>query len=285
MQKTSSNTSSPNSSWKAVGSPPRGPGTRPSLAQTSNITSKSSDHIPLDHTFGRLQDYAFPPVRKNSANAAAAVAPPPPWAPVSLPTPSSSVSSTTATGATSATASFFQPHERRQSLVSDYPDIASVPMLPEVSTEPFFREYRSMSYSVDHDDYFNRGIPRHSMTMHKEEDEDELLSAALDNEMLAAAQLRARSKSSAAAFDIWHPNHPSSDDPQSWRMAQLANHRRSSVTATQSYLGSLYTAPYLSAGDQDRLNAVRRFSLSPIPDSANSRLHTAASAAAPMDGR
>lgn len=274
MAQTSSTAESPNPSWKAVGSPTphsmaAASGRRGSLLSYSNGLDRTptSCTMQTDHPLVRLQDYAFPPIRRNSA-VSGAMPPPAPWVAVTLPTPSSSISTSSATA--SGGSSFFPSKEqRRTSLVGEYPDIASVPMLPEVSPEPFFREYRSMSYSVDtldKDDFlFYRFKPQkqqHLGIMHEErDDDDDLLSAAMDEEMLAAAQLRARSKSSAAAFDIWHPT---SDDSRSWRMAQLAaaSRRRSSVTTTQSGYQALYPPPTTSYAP----STDRRFSLSPMPE-------------------
>lgn len=301
MQSSSSSGSSTHSDWKAVGSPPRQgvSGVQGGMLQqqqpnniglSSNNTTAATATPDHHHTSMSWlqQDYAFPPVRRNSAvsssasTAAAAAAPP--WAnAMTLPTPSSSIS-------TSSGAALFDHHHRRRSSIAtpnDYPDIASVPMLPEVSTEPYFREYRSMSFSIDasndrdeipppHHQHHPR-FPSHQQlgTMHEEEDDIEeeelLMSAAMDDEMLAQAQLRARSKSSAAAFNIWHPSH-ATEDTRSWmRFTQ----RRSSVAhaaPTPSYHPSIYSplpAPsssLLSNGDRERLAGLRRFSLSPMPE-------------------
>ncbi|KAI7880628.1 PSP1-domain-containing protein [Lichtheimia hyalospora FSU 10163] len=297
------------SDWKAVGSPPRQgandsgvhsgmlqPPPPNSIAFTPNNTTAASATPDHHHTSMSWlqQDYAFPPIRRNSAistsastavTATATAAPP--WAnAMTLPTPSSSISTCSGTA-------LFDHHRRRSSIATthDYPDIASVPMLPEVSTEPYFREYRSMSFSMDasndrdeipappphHHHQHHPRFPSHQQlgTMHEEEDdiqeEELLMSAAMDDEMLAQAQLRARSKSSAAAFNIWHPSH-ATEDTRSWmRFTQ----RRSSVAhaaPTPSYHPSVYSplpAPsssLLSNGDREHLAGLRRFSLSPMPE-------------------
>ncbi|KAJ8663802.1 hypothetical protein O0I10_000076 [Lichtheimia ornata] len=300
---SSSSGSSTHSDWKAVGSPPRqgASGVQGGMLQqqqpnniglSSNNTTAATATPDHHHTSMSWlqQDYAFPPVRRNSAvSSSASTAAAPPWAnAMTLPTPSSSIS--TSSGAAALFDHHHHHHHRRRSSIAtpnDYPDIASVPMLPEVSTEPYFREYRSMSFSIDasndrdeipppHHQHHPR-FPSHQQlgTMHEEEDdiEDEelLMSAAMDDEMLAQAQLRARSKSSAAAFNIWHPSH-ATEDTRSWmRFTQ----RRSSVAhaaPTPSYHPSIYSplpAPsssLLSNGDRERLAGLRRFSLSPMPE-------------------
>lgn len=310
MQSSSSGTST-HSDWKAVGSPPRQGVTTTAASgmlqqqqqqqQSNNIGFASNNTTAAtatpDHHHTSMswlqQDYAFPPVRRNSAvsTSASTAAAAPPWAnTMTLPTPSSSISTCSGT----ALFDHHHHHRRRSSIATpnDYPDIASVPMLPEVSTEPYFREYRSMSFSMDasndrdeipptyhhHHQQQHPRFPSHQQlgTMHEEEgdmeDEELLMTAAMDDEMLAQAQLRARSKSSAAAFNIWHPSHTTTEDTRSWmRFTQ----RRSSVAhaaPTPSYHPSVYSplpAPsssLLSNGDRERLAGLRRFSLSPMPE-------------------
>ncbi|KAI9275534.1 PSP1 C-terminal conserved region-domain-containing protein [Phascolomyces articulosus] len=321
-----------------------------------NGNGASSDHQHQQHHHSSTsssslnwlqQDYAFPPIRRNSAVSTAAAVQPLPAAPWATSTTTNNNTSTTTTTTTLPTPSssistssnvFFPPttlSDGRRSSFIEYPDIASVPMLPEVSTEPFFREHRSMSYSIDNSthhpttDFNNSRFAQHLVTMHEEEDDDDmiqpldsmtyknnnnnnnnnsmihnihnnnnddLMPSAMDDEMLAAAQLRARSKSSAAAFDIWHPAHPSSEDSWTGAAARLASQRRSSVAHAPpsfhhhhhqqqqqlhhhhhhpSSLGSMYSPPppppssssFMSNGDRERLASLRRFSLSPMPDS------------------
>ncbi|KAI9316655.1 hypothetical protein BX666DRAFT_181971 [Dichotomocladium elegans] len=295
------------SDWKAVGSPPRQGGLQGILTQTGgggggfspNTTAgaaAATDHPSMSWLH---QDYAFPPISRNSAvsTATAATSAPAPWATaMTLPTPSASVS------VSHQTNTFFQqqqqqqhpqtdPHPRRSSII-EYPDIASVPMLPEVSAEPLFREYRSMSYSIDasdRDDYYRSFIaPKHLGTFQEEEDDnslngDYMMSSAMDDELLAQAQLRSRSKSSAAAFSIWLP---SQEESRSWM--RFSNQRRSSVahipstypsSSSTSFGPSMYSplpapsASALSNGDRERLTGLRRFSLSPMPE-GNTRLQS-----------
>ncbi|KAG0177967.1 hypothetical protein DFQ29_004124 [Apophysomyces sp. BC1021] len=200
--------------------------------------------------FNRSQDYAFPPIRRNSAVSTATVdkwSTPPPWS--------------TQSAQLFHDDDNWRPPSSSSSSFSDYPDIASVPMLPEVSVEPFFREQRSMSYTVGHDDW-----PRYvsqQQQLDTMQEEDETLSA-MEEEMLLAARFRARSKSSAAAFDIWNPG---MEDARSWM--HLANRRRSLAAQQSSMPGYGYNPLYtnMSAGDRERLGSLgRRLSLSPAPD-------------------
>lgn len=214
---------------------------RPSLISPS--TSEVNDPL------ARLQDYAFPPAQRNSAiNTASGndywPSPHPPWS-------------------------------LNNSPQQDYPDIASVPMLPECSVEPFYREQRSMSYSFGAYDWPHKNqfqqqqrsqlqqhynnisnssggglfTPTHSTslldTMHEEENEEEM-------DLLRA---RVRSKSSAAVMDIWSP------------LKDNTFSRRLSLTPIPMppppilpTTSPLYT-PQMSAGDRER---IRRFSLTPL---------------------
>ncbi|KAF7727184.1 hypothetical protein EC973_007959 [Apophysomyces ossiformis] len=246
---SSSVTNSPHSThWKTFGSPPRRrTSLHPNVSSAIDSRPASSSVDP----FTRPQDYAFPPIRRNSAVSTATVdkwATPPPWS-----TQSSQLFHEDDN---------WRPPSSSSSSFSDYPDIASVPMLPEVSVEPFFREQRSMSYTVGHDDW-----PRYvsqQQQLDTMQEEDETLTA-MEEEMLLAARFRARSKSSAAAFDIWNPG---MDDSRSWM--HLANRRRSLAATQQSGLtGYGYNPLYsnMSAGDRERLGSLgRRLSLSPAPD-------------------
>ncbi|KAG0766491.1 hypothetical protein G6F57_003272 [Rhizopus arrhizus] len=115
-----------------------------------------------------------------------------------------------------------------------YPDIASVPMLPEVSVEPFFREQRSMSFAYDWPVFTNTSPLD---TMHEEEEEDDLLRA------------RVRSKS---VMDIWSPLKDQS------RRLPLAPPPPILPTSSLSSSSSSFQ---MSAGDRER---IRRFSLTPL---------------------
>lgn len=89
-------------------------------------------------------------------------------------------------------------------------DIASVPMLPEVSEEPFYREQRSMSYSYGHEDLFSTSLANQFLgTIMQEDDEEEIFE-------------RTRSKSSAAIMDIWNTPESNQIEDAKW---MAAHHR------------------------------------------------------------
>lgn len=127
-----------------------------------------------------------------------------------------------------------------------HPDtIASVPMLPEVSESPFYREYRSMSLSFGHDDLFsNTGSSANQFlnTIMQEEDEE------VEPDDLYRFE-RTRSKSSAAIMDIW--NSPLSNEVEDAKW--MAVHHR--TTQQQQQRSSLFTPPVS--------HSERRFSLAP----------------------
>ncbi|CAO3631893.1 unnamed protein product [Mucor hiemalis] len=152
-------------------------------------------------------------------------------------------------------------------------DIASVPMLPEVSESPFYREQRSMSYSFGHDDFYNNNqqhqlFEKNLSTIMQEEDEE-------DDIDLESYYKRTRSKSSAAIMDIWSPSHHVQTDVEDakWLAAQHRNTRRSSLIPPSTTTTT--TAP-LPPPPQ------RRFSLAPPSliesnyyNSSNSNTNTA----------
>ncbi|KAI8884404.1 PSP1-domain-containing protein [Backusella circina FSU 941] len=214
------------------------------------------------------QDYAFPPIRRNSAISTADKFSTPSWN-----TP------------------LFGPQ--------DYPDIASVPMLPEVSVEPLYREQRSMSYSFGNDDFwqFNTNNQQFTSPLDTMEEEDD------EEDDVLLLRERSRSKSSAAVLDIWHPSSTSMTPhhPLGWmpteRRRSLAQtlplhhppvapslppptqspllpppsplpHPSSSATTTATGNASMFSQ--MSAGDRERLGSIRRFSLAPTPNDNHS---------------
>lgn len=220
---------------------------------------------PLDH-FSLLQDYAFPPTQRNSAiNAADKWASTPPW--------SNSLFSTPA---------------------QDYPDIASVPMLPEVSVEPLFREHRSMSYSFGHDDLwqynkmFSSNVSSALLGPMQEEDEESHLC---DEDELASARARVRSKSSAAIMDIWNPlvSTPKDIEDAKWKVAghNVESHHNYSNNRRRASLAPSLPSPstvYNQMAVSDR-ESIQRYSFSvnnPIDNTSrfsllNQRRHSLAS--------
>lgn len=140
-------------------------------------------------------------------------------------------------------------------------DIASVPMLPEVSESPFYREQRSMSYSFGHNDFYNINQQHQFMfdknlsTIMQEEDDNEAEGEEEDDDEidLESYYKRTRSKSSAAIMDIWSPSHHVQTDVEDakWLAAQHKNTRRSSLIPPSTTSSTIAMPPQ------------RRFSLAP----------------------
>ncbi|ORE06256.1 hypothetical protein BCV72DRAFT_228582 [Rhizopus microsporus var. microsporus] len=244
-----------NTGWQPFGS------RRPSLISPAMTTSND---LMTNDPLGRLQDYAFPPVQRNSA----------------INTASNNEWSTN-----NAAAPWSVLNTGSMTSPTEYPDIASVPMLPEVSGEPFYREHRSMSYSFGFEEQWqlkhhfqqqqhhqlqqhynmisnNKNAPLFSNnsgsapsnlldTMHEEEEEE-----GEEEDLLRA---RVRSKSSAAVMDIWSPLKDNRNNHAFHRRLSLApiSLPPPPILPTTS---SLYT-PQMSAGDRER---IRRFSLTPL---------------------
>ncbi|KAI8051845.1 PSP1 C-terminal conserved region-domain-containing protein [Thamnidium elegans] len=117
------------------------------------------------------------------------------------------------------------------------PDIASAPMLPEVSEEPYYRQYRSMSLSFGQPDLFSPSTSSTNQflnTIMQEDDEEEEYRFE-----------RTRSKSSAAIMDIWNTPLSNEIEDAKW----LAVHHRTNTAR------SLLTPPDTTSE--------RRFSLAP----------------------
>ncbi|CAO3622726.1 unnamed protein product [Mucor fragilis] len=148
----------------------------------------------------------------------------------------------------------FPPIRRNSAIHTLFEDIASVPMLPEVSEEPFYREQRSMSYSFTQDDakMFNH----HHLfldTIMQEDDEEE--DHHQQQQQQQDESKRTRSKSSAAIMDIWHPS-LKEDDAKKWTIANNISGRRSSLIPPSL----LDQEDEQVVGIRDRM---RRFSLAP----------------------
>ncbi|KAG2196479.1 hypothetical protein INT46_001044 [Mucor plumbeus] len=145
----------------------------------------------------------------------------------------------------------FPPIRRSTAIHTLSEDIASVPMLPEVSEEPFYREQRSMSYSFTTQDDAKLFNHHHLFldTIMQEDEEDD------DDQQQQDESKRTRSKSSAAVMDIWHPS-LKEDDTKKWTMANNISGRRSSLIP-----------PSLLDQEDDRFTGIRermrRFSLAP----------------------
>ncbi|KAI8976128.1 hypothetical protein BDB01DRAFT_804611 [Pilobolus umbonatus] len=221
---------------------------------------------PLD-PFSRLQDYAFPPIQRNSAINAADKwsSTPPPWSNSLFSTPP-----------------------------QDYPDIASVPMLPEVSVEPLFREQRSMSYSFGNEDMwqYNKMFSSNSINalLGPMQEEDEEMP--MDEDEMALSR-RVRSKSSAAIIDIWNPrvNTPKDIEDAKWKVAghNVENHgfnsnrRRASLAPSLPSPSTVYNQ--MAVSDRDRysfsvnsnIDNTSRFSL------LNQRRHSLAGTATQLN--
>lgn len=118
------------------------------------------------------------------------------------------------------------------------PDIASAPMLPEVSEEPYYRQYRSMSLSFGQPDLFSPSTSSANQFLNTIMQED-------DEEEEEYRFERTRSKSSAAIMDIWNTPLSTEVEDAKW----LAVHHR---TTTRS----LFTPT-------DTATSERRFSLAP----------------------
>lgn len=144
----------------------------------------------------------------------------------------------------------FPPIRRNSAIHTLFEDIASVPMLPEVSEEPFYREQRSMSYSFTTQDDAKLFNHHHLFldTIMQEEDEE-------DDQQQQDESKRTRSKSSAAIMDIWHPS-LKEDDAKKWTMANNISGRRSSLIP-----------PSLLDQEDEQVTGIRerirRFSLAP----------------------
>ncbi|KAI9255339.1 PSP1 C-terminal conserved region-domain-containing protein [Helicostylum pulchrum] len=117
-------------------------------------------------------------------------------------------------------------------------------MLPEVSEEPYYRQYRSMSLSFGQPDLFSPSASSTNQflnTIMQEDDEEEEEEYRFE---------RTRSKSSAAIMDIWNTPLSTEVEDAKW----LAVHHRTTTTAAAASR-SLLTPPDTTCD--------RRFSLAP----------------------
>ncbi|OAD04807.1 hypothetical protein MUCCIDRAFT_155723, partial [Mucor lusitanicus CBS 277.49] len=112
----------------------------------------------------------------------------------------------------------FPPIRRNSAIHTLFEDIASVPMLPEVSEEPFYREQRSMSYSFTQDDtsmFNHHHLFLDTIMQEEDEEEDHHHQQLQQQQQQQEESKRTRSKSSAAIMDIWHPS-LKEDDAKKW---------------------------------------------------------------------
>lgn len=192
---------------------------------------------------------------------------------------------------------------------STYNNISSVPMLPEVSEEPFYRTTRSMSYSFGHNNNTNPFSPtpssyylpdatqdttfmqqqQENFLLEEEEEEEEREQA----DILRFMYIRTRSKSTAAVMvapppphendnNIWNPQKKELEDDAKW-FAQH-NKRRSSLVSSSNTV----FPPMMSSSSSSTTTAssgIRRFSLAPSAAATASSYfdnNTTMSAATPM---